>query len=86
MTIYLSERSSDFSKEYYYRALQELGDRDLWRAALEKWVRVFLKISHEKYIRIAAVDDHAQQLVAYVDIADGKEINRIIPEREDLFE
>jgi hypothetical protein len=87
VTIYLSHRSADFRKELYYRPLEEIKEGNSWRLALSKWVRIMQSHTAEcDYIRIAAVDEIKQDVVACVDIANRAIISEQIPERKDLFE
>lgn len=85
MIIYLSYRSPDFIKELYYRPLEEVKDGNSWRLALAKWVRIQKQCTDHDYIRIAAVDEQKQDIVAYVDIDHRNTVSEQIPQQEDLF-
>lgn len=85
MKIYLSYRSADFNKELYYRPLEEVPEGNSWRLALVKWVRIQKQCADHDYIRIAAVDEQKQDVVAYIDIDHRETKNEQIPHQEDLF-
>lgn len=86
ITIYLSHRSPDFRKEYFYQALENVRDGLSWRPLLQKHIRIQQQIAEHDHIRIAVVDEDAACIIAYVDLDHGTVVHEQIPPQEDLFD